>query len=84
MIQNDRQLGHALEQLDRMYRALAELRSRICVQSPSRYQLMAEGPVEEIRRLQGEIEAYLGVFAEEPQAKLDSAPRHGRRTLHSL
>ena len=64
MIENDRQLEHSLQQLDGMYRALAELRSRIGPRNPAQYQLMAEGPVDEIRRLQADIEAYLGVFAE--------------------
>ncbi len=63
MIENDEQLHQCIEQLERMYRALGELRTRFQPENPSRYQLMAEGPVDEIRRLQSDIESYLGVAA---------------------
>lgn len=61
MIENDQQLNQCIEQLERMYRAIAELKSRVQPLDPSRYQLMAEGPADEIRRMQSEIESYLGV-----------------------
>ena len=60
MIQDDRRLQQSIEQLDRMYRALAELHSRVRAGDPTRYSLMAEGPLEEIHRLQADIEMYLG------------------------
>jgi hypothetical protein len=59
MIESDKQLDQCIEQLDHMYRVLAELRSRVLPVSQERFQLMAEGPVDEIRRLQSEIESYL-------------------------
>ena len=60
MIQNDRQLQQSIEQLDRMYRALAEVHTRVRPSDPIRYSLMAEGPLDEIHRLQADIESYLG------------------------
>ncbi len=61
MIENDRQLQQSIEQLDRMYRALAEIHARVRPNDPTRYTLMAEGPLDEIHRLQADIEMYLGV-----------------------
>ena len=63
MIENDHQLHQCIEQLERMYRVLAELRARVQPKDPSGYQLMAEGPVDEIRRLQSDIDSYLDVAA---------------------
>lgn len=59
MIECDEQLDQSIQQLERMYRALAELRSRVLPQSQEWFRLMAEGPVDEIRRLQSDIELYL-------------------------
>ena len=42
-------------------RALAELRSRILPQNERSFQLLAEGPADEIRKLQREIDEYLGI-----------------------
>ena len=61
MIEDERQLQQSIEQLDRMYRALAEIHSRVRPGDPTRYSLMAEGPLDEIHRLQADIETYLGV-----------------------
>lgn len=61
MIANDSELNQSLEQLNRMYRAVAELRSRLGSVNSPQFQLLAEGPVDEIRRLRQEIDAYLGV-----------------------
>ena len=63
MIANDSELNQSLEQLNRMYRAVAELRSRLGSVNSAQFQLLAEGPVEEIRRLRNDIDAYLGVAA---------------------
>ncbi len=61
MIANDSELNQSIEQLNRMYRAVAELRSRLGSVNSPQFPLLAEGPVEEIRRLRQEIDAYLGV-----------------------
>lgn len=69
MIQDDQQLQQSIEQLERMYRALSGLRARHQASDPVRYQLLAEGPAEEVRRLQQEIDAYLGVTPVESASK---------------
>lgn len=60
MIQDGRQLQQSIEQLKRMYRVLAEIHGRVRPNEPMLYSLMAEGPLDEIRQLQSDIEGYLG------------------------
>lgn len=64
MITSSAQLDQSIQQLERMYRALAELRARVLPQSAANFQVVAEGPIEEIRRLQHEIGEYLGILDE--------------------
>lgn len=61
MIANDLELEQSIQQLERMYRAVAELRSRILPKNERNFQLLAEGPADEIRKLQREIDEYLGI-----------------------
>lgn len=61
MIETNEQLDQSIVQLERMYRVLADLRARVQPKGQEQFQLMAEGPVDEIRRLQSEIESYLEV-----------------------
>lgn len=61
MITNRSGLDQSIQQLARMYRALAELRSRILPQNERNFQLLAEGPADEIRKLQREIDDHLGI-----------------------
>jgi hypothetical protein len=65
MITNDDQLQQALEQLGRMYRAMAALQAEVLPVNARQFALMAEGPVDEIRRLQAQIDAYTGREAAE-------------------
>ncbi|MEK6261144.1 MAG: hypothetical protein AABP62_21300 [Planctomycetota bacterium] len=60
MITNDAELSQSMEQLERMYRALAALRRDVYPVSPQQFALLAEGPEEEIRRLQEAIDIYTG------------------------
>lgn len=60
MITNDEQLGQAIERLASMYRALAALRTEVLPVNPRLFALMAEGPVDEIQRIQVQIDAYAG------------------------
>jgi hypothetical protein len=60
MITNDEQLDQAVEQLGRMYRALASLKKEVLPKNRQWFTLMAEGPVDEIRTLQRQIDAYIG------------------------
>jgi hypothetical protein len=61
MIQNAAELMQSIEQLGRMYRALASLHADIAPQNFANYQVFAEGPIDEIRKLRDEIDAYLGI-----------------------
>jgi hypothetical protein len=61
MIENDDQLNFTLEQMGRMYRVLADLRREVLPKSRQWFNLMAQGPVEEIRKMQAEIDAYTGM-----------------------
>ena len=60
MITNDAELSQSMEQLERMYRALAALRRDVYPVSRQQFALLAEGPEEEIRRLQEAIDIYTG------------------------
>lgn len=66
MIENDAELRQSMEQMERMYRALACLRADIAPANQERFQLLAEGPIDEIRKLRKEIDEYLGI--QEPAA----------------
>ena len=61
MIANDAQLNHTLEQMGRMYRALADLHRDVLPKSRQWFNLMAQGPADEIRRMQAEVDAYTGM-----------------------
>jgi hypothetical protein len=61
MITNDEQLHQAIDQLGRMYRALAALRAEVLPINARQYAVIAEGPLDEIQRLQAEIDAYTGI-----------------------
>jgi hypothetical protein len=70
MISNDEQLRHALKALEHLYVALAALRRDILPQNEANFALMAEGPVDMIRKLGREIDEYVGLsLAEELDAK---------------
>jgi len=74
MIQTDEGLQQSIEQLDLMYRMLLEFRRRILPLNYKNYQVFAEGPLEEIRRLQHDIDEYL---AKEESAVATSAGARG-------
>jgi len=61
MISNDEQLQQAYEALGDLYRALASYRAKILRVNLTNYNLIAQGPLEEIRRIQSDINAYLGL-----------------------
>jgi hypothetical protein len=65
MITNDEQLNQAVERLGSMYRALAALRAEVLPINARQFALMAEGPVDEIQRIQRQIDAYAGREAAE-------------------
>jgi len=61
MLKNGEDLQQTMEQLGRMYRALAALRAEVLPLSRERFALMAEGPLDEIRQLQQQLDAHCGV-----------------------
>ena len=60
MISNDSELGQAIDQMERMYRAIAALRREVYPTSPQQFALMAEGPLDELARLQELVDTYTG------------------------
>jgi hypothetical protein len=61
MIDNDAQLQQACEAMTDLYRVLASYRTRVFAANEGNYALLAQGPLEEIRKIQAEIDAYLGL-----------------------
>ena len=59
MIENVEQLQHAIEQMGRMQRILESYRADILPKNPRNFAVFAEGPLDEIRKLQAEIAAYV-------------------------
>ena len=59
MIQNDAQLQQAIEQIERLYQGLDSLRADILPKNPRNFAILAEGPLDEIRKLQKEIDQYI-------------------------
>ncbi len=59
MSTDDALLQQACEQMDRMVRALMALHTEVLPKSRQQFALMAEGPLEEIRRLEETISAYV-------------------------
>ncbi len=49
-------LTQTMEQLERMNEALIALRRELLPGQPKKFAILAEGPLEELRRLQTEIE----------------------------
>ena len=59
-------LDQTVEQLGRMNEALAALRRECLPGQPKKFAILAEGPLEEIRRLQAEIEQLTAEVATAP------------------
>jgi len=59
MITTEAQLQQAIEQIQGLCRALDSLRVDILPKNPKNFAIMAEGPVDEIRKLQADIDAYI-------------------------
>lgn len=59
MIQNDGQLQQAIEQIERLYQGLDTLRADVLPKNPRTFAIIAEGPLDEIRKLQEEISSYV-------------------------
>lgn len=59
MIETTEQLYQAIEQMGRMQRILESYRADILPKNPRNFAIFAEGPLDEIRKLQAEIDDYV-------------------------
>ena len=59
-------LTQTVEMLELMNRSLASLRRECLPSQPRKFAILAEGPLEEIRRLQAEIEQLTAELAAAP------------------
>jgi len=64
MIENTEQLQQAITQIERLYRGLDSLRADILPKNPRNFAVFAEGPLDEIRKLQAEIDQYISGLEE--------------------
>ena len=58
MIETAEQLYQAIEQMGRMQRILESYRNEILAKHPRNFALLAEGPLEQLRQLQKQIDEY--------------------------
>ena len=66
MIENIAQLQQALEQMGRMQRILDSYRTDLLPKNPRNFAVLAEGPLDEIRKLQEQISEYLSRLEQAP------------------
>ena len=59
MIENEAQLRQAIEQIEGLCRAVDRLRAEIFSKNPRSFAILAEGPLDEIGKLQMDIAAYI-------------------------
>ena len=61
-------LTQTVEQLERLNNALSSLRRELLPGEPKKFAILAEGPLEDMRRLQDEIERLTAEIATAPAA----------------
>jgi hypothetical protein len=66
MIKTEAQLHQALEQIENLCHGLQSLRARVSPQNPRNFATLAEGPLDEIRKLQLAVDDYV--------TRLENAP----------
>ena len=59
MIQNEAQLRQALEQIQSLCAAVDGLRAEVFLKSPRNFAVLAEGPLEQVRQLQAQVDKYI-------------------------
>jgi hypothetical protein len=64
MIETTEQLEQAIGQMGRMQRILESYRSDILPKNPRNFAIFAEGPLDEIRKLESEISQYVSRLEE--------------------
>ena len=68
MIQTEAQLRQALEQMENLCQAVQSLRAELFPKNPRNFAILAEGPVDEIRKLQVSVDDYLTRLEAMPSA----------------
>jgi hypothetical protein len=56
MIETTEQLYQAIEQMGRMQRILESYRNELLAKSPRNFAILAEGPLEQLRQLQKQVD----------------------------
>ena len=59
MIETPEQVYQAIEQMGRMQRVLESYRNEVLGGNPRNFALLAEGPLEQLRQLQRQIDDYV-------------------------
>ena len=59
MIETPEQICQAIEQMGRMQRILESYRNEILGRNPRNFAVLAEGPLEQIRQLQAQLDEYV-------------------------
>jgi hypothetical protein len=59
MIRTEAQLHQALEQIENLCQAVKGLRADVFPKNPQNFALLAEGPLDEIRKLQADVDRYI-------------------------
>lgn len=59
MIDTEAQLKQAIEQMQGLCRAIEALRVDVFSKNPRNFAVLAEGPLDEIRKLQADIDDYV-------------------------
>jgi hypothetical protein len=59
MIETEAQLQQAFDQIENLCRAVQSLRADVFPRNPRNFAVLAEGPVDEIRKLQVDVDNYL-------------------------
>ena len=59
MIQTEAQFQQAIGQIERLYQGLDAIRRDVLHKNPRNFAILAEGPLDEIRKLQAEIDRFV-------------------------
>jgi len=59
MIKTPEQLYQAIDQMGRMQRILESYRNEVLTRNPRNFAMLAEGPLEQLRQLQAQIDEYV-------------------------
>ena len=59
MIETAEQLDQAIEQMGRMQRILESYRNELLAKNPRNFAVLAEGPLEQLRQLQKQVDDYI-------------------------